>query len=81
MRSDVMQASGFTRAAAWLGLAFLHVPVLITILYAFTTEDRTYQFPPPGLTLHWFNVAFARSDIWAALKLSLLVAAVVTSSE
>ena len=56
------------RIGAFGGLAFMHVPVLIIILYAFTTEDRTYQFPPPGLTLHWFGVAFARADIWRALS-------------
>ena len=49
----------------------MHLPVLIIVLYAFTTDDRTYQFPPPGLTLHWFAVAFARDDIWAAMRLSL----------
>jgi len=48
------------------------------VLYAFTTEDRTYQFPPPGLTLHWFSVAFAREDIWAALRMSISVASVAT---
>jgi len=48
------------RIGAFAGLAFMHIPVLIIILYAFTTEDRTYQFPPPGLTLHWFEVAFGR---------------------
>jgi putative spermidine/putrescine transport system permease protein len=51
----------------------------VIVLYAFTTEDRTYQFPPPGLTLHWFEVAFAREDIWAAMRLSLMVAAVATA--
>jgi putative spermidine/putrescine transport system permease protein len=56
----------------------MHLPVLVIILYAFTTEDRTYQFPPPGFTLHWFEAAFARSDIWEALRLSLSVAAVAT---
>ena len=61
------------------GLVFLHVPVWVIVLYAFTTEDRTYQFPPPGLTLHWFAVAFAREDIWAAMRLSLMVAAVATA--
>jgi putative spermidine/putrescine transport system permease protein len=66
------------RLAAWAGLAFLHVPVAIIVLYAFTTEDRTYQFPPPGLTLHWFAAAAARSDIWAALRLSLAVASMAT---
>ena len=56
----------------------LHLPVWVIVLYAFTTEDRTYQFPPPGLTLHWFSVAFAREDIWAALRMSLSVASVAT---
>jgi putative spermidine/putrescine transport system permease protein len=66
------------RAAAWAGLAFMHFPVLVIVLYAFTTEDRTYQFPPPGLTLHWFAAAAARDDIWAALRLSLGVASMAT---
>ena len=38
----------------------MHLPVLVIVLYAFTTADRTYEFPPPGLTLHWFEAAFAR---------------------
>ena len=42
-----------SRLTAYAGLAFLHFPVVIILLYAFTTEDRTYQFPPPGLTLKW----------------------------
>jgi putative spermidine/putrescine transport system permease protein len=78
MRSDAARGGNFTRIAAWAGLAFLHVPVLITVLYAFTTEDRSYQFPPPGLTLHWFEVAFARHDIWMALWLSIKVAVCAT---
>jgi putative spermidine/putrescine transport system permease protein len=77
MRSEVVGAR-FTAVAAWCGIVFLHVPVLITILYAFTTEDRSYQFPPPGLTLRWFEAAFARSDIWAALWLSVRVAGAAT---
>jgi putative spermidine/putrescine transport system permease protein len=68
------------RIAAFAGLAFLNFPVLIIILYAFTTEDRTYQFPPPGLTLKWFSAAFAREDIWVALQLSLEVATVATAA-
>jgi putative spermidine/putrescine transport system permease protein len=78
MRSDWNRPSLFTRLAAYAGLAFMHVPVLVIILYAFTTDDRTYAFPPPGLTLHWFSVAFARSDIWAAMRMSLEVAALAT---
>ena len=60
--------------AAWLGAAFLHLPLLLIILYAFSSEDRTYTFPPPGLTTKWFGVAFARADMWAALWLSVRVA-------
>lgn len=73
------QASTGQKLAAFAGLAFLHLPVWVIVLYAFTTEDRTYQFPPPGLTLRWFAIAFAREDIWAAMRLSLAVAAVATS--
>jgi putative spermidine/putrescine transport system permease protein len=59
-------------------LLYLHAPVAIIILYAFSTEDATFSFPPPGLTLDWFAVAWNRSDIWQALTLSLQVAAVTT---
>jgi putative spermidine/putrescine transport system permease protein len=82
MRSDRRyrpdRASLLTRVGAFAGLAFMHIPVLVIILYAFTTEDSTYQFPPPGLTLRWFGVAFGRADIWQSLSLSLSVAACAT---
>ena len=68
---------GLSLAAAG-GLLFLHVPLALIILYAFTTEEKSYQFPPPGYTARWFEVAFFRDDIWAALGLSLRVAAVAT---
>ena len=78
MRSDLNRASWMTRIGAIAGLAFLNLPVLVIVLYAFTTDDRTYAFPLPGVTLHWFEAAFARSDIWIALRLSLSVAALAT---
>jgi putative spermidine/putrescine transport system permease protein len=59
-------------------LLFLHFPLAIILLFAFTTEDATFSFPPPGLTLSWFAVAWNRSDIWEALTLSLQVAAITT---
>jgi putative spermidine/putrescine transport system permease protein len=81
MRSDRgwQRTSLVQKLAATAGLAFLHIPVLVIVLYAFTTEDRTYQFPPPGLTLHWFPAAFARADIWGAMRLSLAVACMATA--
>jgi putative spermidine/putrescine transport system permease protein len=63
---------------AMAGLAFLHLPLLLIVLYAFSTEESSYQFPPPGLTLRWFAVAWERQDIWDALGLSLRVAATST---
>ncbi|MFZ1662547.1 MAG: ABC transporter permease [Paracoccaceae bacterium] len=56
------------------GLLFLHLPILLIFLYAFTTEEKSYQFPPPGLTTEWFAVAWNRADIWPPLWLSLKVA-------
>jgi putative spermidine/putrescine transport system permease protein len=70
--------SPLARVAAYAGLAFMHLPVLVIILYAFTTDDRSYAFPPPGLTLHWFGVAFERAEIWSALRMSLSVATLAT---
>ena len=60
-------------------LLFLYFPFAIILLYAFTTEDSAYTFPPPGLTLSWFQVAWQRSDLWQALWLSLQVATCATA--
>jgi len=66
------------KLAAGAGLAYIHVPLAFIILYAFTSEDRSYQFPPPGYTLKWFAVAWGRQDVFDALGLSLAVAALST---
>ena len=66
------------KIAAAAGFLFLHLPMALILLYAFTTEDKSFQFPPPGYTLKWFSVAWHRDDIWAALELSLRVATVAT---
>ena len=66
------------RLAAAAGLAFLHLPLAFIVLYAFSNEDRSFEFPPPGLTWRWFGVAWSRPDIWEALTLSLRVALVST---
>jgi putative spermidine/putrescine transport system permease protein len=72
------RASLGLKLAAAAGLLFLHLPLLLILVYAFTTEDKSYQFPPPGYTLRWFGVAWGRQDIWDALLLSARVAAVAT---
>ncbi len=66
------------KVGAVLGLLFLHIPMAFIILYAFTTEDKSYQFPPPGLTLKWFAVAWERQAIWDAMSLSVKVASIAS---
>lgn len=77
MHSD--RASIGLRIAAGAGLAFMHLPLLLIFVYAFTTEDKSYQWPPPGLTLKWFAVTWNRSDVWEALSLSVRVASISTA--
>ena len=72
------RSSLLLKISAVAGLLFLHLPILLIFLYAFTTEDKSYQFPPPGLTLEWFAVTWNRPDVWDALGLSLRVATVST---
>ena len=76
--SDDPRAPLSLRLATLGAILFLHIPILIIALYAFTTEDRTYAFPPPGLTVSWFGVILQRQDFWRALLLSLEVASVAT---
>jgi putative spermidine/putrescine transport system permease protein len=76
MHSD--RAPLWLKFAAAAGLLFLHVPLLLIFAYAFTTEDTSYVWPPPGLTLKWFAVTWNRPDVWEALSLSVRVAAVST---
>lgn len=83
MRSKNTQAYG-TQAGWWLKfsagavLLFLHFPILIIFLYAFTTEEASFRFPPPGLTTRWIGVTLERQDFWRALILSLQVAGIAT---
>src|SRR5438132_657942 len=80
MRSEASAGAGWPlRLGAVAGLLFLHVPLAFIILYAFTTEEKSFQFPPPGLTSRWFHAAwYDRPDIWPPLWLSLEVALFAT---
>jgi putative spermidine/putrescine transport system permease protein len=80
MRSDgTIRATWPLKVGAAAGLAFLHIPLLLIIVYAFTTEEKSFQFPPPGFTTRWFGAAwYDRPDIWPPLWLSLKVALIAT---
>jgi putative spermidine/putrescine transport system permease protein len=86
MRSEAAKVPISGSGAGWpLKLAaaavvlFLHVPLALIIVYAFSAEDKSYVFPPPGLTTQWFAVAWERQDVWAAIKLSVEVALASTA--
>ncbi|MEP6986617.1 MAG: ABC transporter permease, partial [Chloroflexota bacterium] len=82
MRSKIND--GTPRASVGLKLAtlgallFLHLPLLVVILYAFTTDEAAFTFPPPGLTTRWFSEILTRTDFRQALGLSITVALVAT---
>ncbi len=78
MRSDPTHAPLGLKVAATAGLLFMLAPLALIFLYAFSTEERTYQWPPPGLTLKWFEATLNRPDVWQALTLSVQVAAIST---
>ncbi|HAX81268.1 MAG TPA: spermidine/putrescine ABC transporter permease [Actinobacteria bacterium] len=67
------------RLSTWGVLVFLHFPIGIVALYAFTTESSAFTFPPPGLTLEWFQVAWNNGSVRDAVYLSLRVAATATA--
>lgn len=76
--SDQQEASWPLKLAATCTLLFMHLPILLIFVYAFTTEEKTYRWPPPGLTLKWFEVTWNRPDVWQALELSVKVASLST---
>ena len=59
-------------------LLFLHIPLLLIFLYAFTTEESAYTFPPPALTLKWIPQAIRNTAMQEALFLTLRVAVLAT---
>ena len=78
MRSERQAAPWPLSLAAAGGLLFLLLPLVLIFVYAFTTEEKSYVWPPPGLTLKWFAVTAGRADVWKALALSVEVGLVST---
>jgi putative spermidine/putrescine transport system permease protein len=72
------RASLWLKIAAGAALLFLHFPLLMIVLYSFSSDDSSYTFPPPGLTTDWFGTLWIRNDFWQAFALSLQIAAVST---
>lgn len=58
---------------------FLAAPVLLTILMAFDSRDFLGPFPPPGLSLQWFQRLFDNDYLWSGFYTSLVVATAATA--
>jgi putative spermidine/putrescine transport system permease protein len=58
-------------------LAFLYLPLLVVVLYAFN-PSRIQAWPPQGFTLHWFEEALANRNVLKALTNSLLAGTFAT---
>lgn len=64
-------------AAGIFGLAFLTVPLLIVIPMSFSSA-RALTFPPPGLSLRWYEAFFGDPRWMEAMWTSTLVAAIAS---
>jgi putative spermidine/putrescine transport system permease protein len=72
------RASWSLKISAFGAILFLHIPIWLIFLYAFTTDEAAYTFPPPGLTLRWVPLALANTAMQDALFLSIRVALLAT---
>jgi putative spermidine/putrescine transport system permease protein len=67
------------RAGTAITLAFLYAPLAVIFVYAFNAR-RTATWPPPGLTLDWFDKAFhntgVRHALWTSVQAGLLATAI-----
>jgi putative spermidine/putrescine transport system permease protein len=58
-------------------LAFLYLPLLVIVLYAFN-PSRIQAWPPQGFTLHWFEEALDNRNVIRAVINSLLAGTFAT---
>src|SRR5690349_12290770 len=67
------------RVIAGLGFAVIYVPLLLVLVNSFNA-DRTFGWPPSGLTVRWWSDALgsagARSALWTSVKAGLGATAV-----
>jgi putative spermidine/putrescine transport system permease protein len=65
------------RTAGIAVLTFVYVPLLMVLLNSFSTS-RTFAWPPPGFTLHWWQVTATNDGVRAAVLTSVEVALLAT---
>ena len=65
------------KAAAGLTLAFIYIPLIVIVIYAFNTSE-TLSWPPDGFTTEWFGKAIDNTGARDAFLLSLEAGALAT---
>jgi putative spermidine/putrescine transport system permease protein len=72
-------ARALLRIAVGTGLAFIYVPLIVIVIYAFNSS-KLLKWPPPGLTLEWFSKAFendaAKEAFITSIKAGLAATAI-----
>jgi len=67
------------RIAVGVGLAFIYIPLIVIVIYAFNSS-KILAWPPPGWTTHWFSQAFkdeaAREAFFTSLKAGVIATAI-----
>jgi putative spermidine/putrescine transport system permease protein len=66
------------RIAVAIVLAFIYIPLIVILIYAFNSSNLL-EWPPPGLTTHWFPEAVKDSGARDAFVTSLKVGAAATA--
>lgn len=56
---------------AGAGYVFLHLPVLVLVVFSFNASR--YSVSWSGLTLEWYRALLTRADLWRGLRASLIV--------
>jgi putative spermidine/putrescine transport system permease protein len=73
------RSEALLRLAVGVGLAFIYIPLLVIVLYAFNSS-KILEWPPPGWTTHWFSQAFkneaAREALFTSLKAGVFATAI-----
>ncbi len=74
-----------SRPARWtlvavflLVMAFIYVPLAVVVINSFNVS-LTFQWPPPGFTLEWWQRAIGNEGVRSALVTSVIVATIATS--
>src|SRR5215469_9345850 len=76
-----MESRGLRAALRiWVGLvlAFLFIPIVLIVLYAFNPSN-IQTWPIPGFSLHWFSVAWHDPQVRSAFLLSVKVGLMATA--